>query len=88
MEKSKNLGIIIADGMPPPNKLKKALTAKEGEEPDMDDYDDEDGGQVAFNQMMGAMDKGDKAAAYDAFMDAVRICSAKAKEESPAESEA
>jgi hypothetical protein len=79
---AKKIGILIAGAMPPPGKLKKSMSSSGDEAETSDESDDEsssDEGMQAFGDMMDAMKSGDKSAAYDAFMDAVRLCSIKAK---------
>lgn len=82
MESAKRVGILVAGEMPPPSKLKKTDVGDEAEA--ADDKDDEEKdfapGMSAFTSMMKSWESGDKEAAYDAFMDAVRICSAEDKD--------
>jgi hypothetical protein len=81
---AKKIGILIAGAMPPPGKLKKSMSSSGDEAETSDESDDEsssDEGMQAFGDMMDAIKSGDKAAGYDAFMDAMRLCMAKAKTE-------
>lgn len=73
MATPKHIGIIVAGGMPPPGKLRKSMGSEGGDSEDMDEGET-GAGQVAFDDMMSAMDRGDRKAAYRAFMEAVRAC--------------
>ena len=91
MDAAKKIGVLVAGEMPPPDKLRspKMDGGDEAEGADEKDAEEKDfaPGMSAFSTMMNAWDKGDKEAAYDAFMDAVRICAAEAPKGSEEPSE-
>jgi hypothetical protein len=75
---SKKLGAVIAIGMPPPDKLKKAMAHSDEGESEQDAQSESDsgemgGGKGAFMTMMKAMKNDDMDGAWDAFCDAVDI---------------
>lgn len=77
------LGIIIAGGIPAPSKRKRPpMGGDMGEDAEEGEMA---GGRMAFDDMTAAMDRGDKAAAYDAFKTAVRLCASEGDEEGPSE---
>lgn len=87
MDSAKRVGIVVAGEMPPPSKLRspKMDDSDETEKPDEQDAEEKDfaPGMSAFSTMMKSWESGDKEAAYDAFMDAVRLCSAEDKGPGP-----
>ncbi len=74
MDSPKKMGLIIAAGMPPPNKLKRARMGDEGES-DSEAADEAEsggsGGEMALGAMWDALKAGDKTGAWDAFCDAI-----------------
>jgi hypothetical protein len=83
MDNAKKTGLVVALGMPPPNKLKKAMSmAKDEGESDQEAQDEADsgggGGEMALGTMWDALKSGDKTAAWDAFCDAMQIAKGKA----------
>lgn len=87
MDTSKKMGIIIATGMPPPNKLKRSMMgpgSKDEGESDQEAQDETDsgesgGGVDALKSMYDAWKSGDNTAAWDAFCDAVDIAKSRGK---------
>lgn len=78
MHSPKKIGLVIAAGLPPPGKLKRAMMAKDEGESSQDAQDESDsgdsgGGVDAISTMRDAMKGGDMTAAWDAFCDAVDI---------------
>jgi hypothetical protein len=86
-DNAKHTGLVVALGMPPPNKLKKSMMggADDGKgdegESDAEAQDEMDsgktgGGEMALKDMWTALKTGDTTAAWDAFCDAQKICAA------------
>lgn len=84
MDNAKHTGLVVALGMPPPGKLKKAMAKDEGESDaeaqDEADSGDGGGGEMALGTMWDALKSGDKTAAWDAFCDAMQIAKGKSED--------
>jgi hypothetical protein len=93
LDNAKHTGLVVALGMPPPNKLKKAMMGgpkDEGESDAEAQNEDESGksggGEMALKAMWDAMKTGDFTAAWDAFSDASDIAGV-AEEKNPDEAD-
>src|SRR5712675_267320 len=78
MDNAKHTGLVVALGMPPPDKLKKSMMGKDEGESDAEAKNEDDsgksgGGEMALKAMFDAMKAGDMTAAWDAFSDAQDI---------------
>jgi hypothetical protein len=89
---AKHIGLIVAEGMPPPGALHKAMMGKGGGSGSPSDEGESDaeaqgetdsgesgGGADAMASMYKAWKAGDNASAWDAFCDAVDIAKARTK---------